>query len=480
MNNAQETDPTNSGNSKAVFLTGSTMRHVLVMTSTGAVGLVAIFLVDLLNLFYISLLGVQELAAAVGYAATIMFFSISACIGFSIAATAITSRAIGAGDEEGARKSASASLIFMTLLSIALAMIMFPLIEVFLTLLGATGRTHLLAAEFMRIVVPTIPLLGLGMCLAGLLRAKGDPKRAMYVTLSAGLATAIIDPILIFGLDLGLTGAAISIVIVRFLFVVVGWHGVWMVHKMLAMPDASSLKSTARPFFAIAMPAVLTQVATPVGNAYVTGSIAQFGDDAVAGWAIVGRLMPLSFAAIFSLSGAIGPILSQNYGAGQFDRINKTMRDALIFTLLYCIGVWMVLAMLNGQIISLFNAKNDAALLVWFFCIFVAGSFIFNGALFVSNAAFNNLGNPILSAVFNWGRATLGVIPFVYIGLAWGPMGVLAGWGLGGVVFGAASLIVCFRVLKKLPEKVIDQAEPNKAIPTANSPFTSGKGASAG
>jgi hypothetical protein len=56
-----------NGNS-AKFVTGSTMRHVVVMTSTGSIGLMAIFLVDFLNLLYISLLGERELAAAIGYA----------------------------------------------------------------------------------------------------------------------------------------------------------------------------------------------------------------------------------------------------------------------------------------------------------------------------------------------------------------------------------------------------------------------------
>jgi hypothetical protein len=51
------------------------MRHVVVMTATGSIGLVAVFIVDALNLFYISLLGQQELAAAIGYAGTLLFFS---------------------------------------------------------------------------------------------------------------------------------------------------------------------------------------------------------------------------------------------------------------------------------------------------------------------------------------------------------------------------------------------------------------------
>ncbi|MEO0910029.1 MAG: MATE family efflux transporter, partial [Pseudomonadota bacterium] len=115
-------------------------------------------------------------------------------------------------------------------------------------------------------------------------------------------------------------------------------------------------------------------------------------------------------------------------------------------------------------------------------CLFVAGSFIFNGALFVANAAFNNLGFPIYSTVFNWGRATLGIVPFVWVGKSWGPEGVLAGWGAGGVIFGIISVLVCFRALKRLPERVAaeEAAGGMPVLPTANSPFTSGKGASAG
>jgi hypothetical protein len=90
---------------------------------------------------------------------------------------------------------------------------------------------------------------------------------------------------------------------------------------------------------------------------------------------------------------------------------------------------------------------------VSFFCLFVAASFLFNGALFVANAAFNNLDSPLLATLFNWGRSTLGVIPFVYVGKSFGAIGVLAGWGLGAVVFGIGAALVSFKVIAKLPEK---------------------------
>ena len=466
---------------QAKFVTGSTMRHVIVMASTGSVGLVAVFLVDALNLFYISLLGQQELAAAIGYAGTLMFFSVSVSIGLSIAATAITSRAIGAGERQRARQLAAASLIYTTLIMAFLTAVCFPYLDVLVAFMGARGTTAQLAVEFMQIVFPSIPLIGAGMSMAGLLRAVGDAKRAMYVTLAAGAATAVVDPILIFGLDLGIHGAAISTVIARFVLVGVGLHGLYRVHRMLALPAMPVLASTIRPYLYIGLPAIMTQLATPVGNAYVTIEIATYGDSAVAGWAVIGRLIPVAFGALFALSGAVGPILGQNYGALRFDRIYMTMRDSFIVIIVYSLVVWAILALASDTIAHVFGVEGEAEVLVVFFCQFVSISFLFNGMLFVANAAFNNLGYPIISTVFNWGRSTLGVIPFVWIGSRYyGEIGVLAGYGLGAVFFGIAAAVACLRIIRRIAESPPSQPPDEPGIqvpPAANSPFTTGKGA---
>jgi hypothetical protein len=99
----------------------------------------------------------------------------------------------------------------------------------------------------------------------------------------------------------------------------------------------------------------------------------------------------------------------------------------------------------------MFGLSEEAAALAAFYALWLTGLFVFNGALFVANAAFNNLGFPTLSMVFNWGRATLGTMPFVWAGAALaGAEGVLTGQALGGVVFGIAAVIVAFRVIGRL------------------------------
>ena len=74
------------------------MRHVVVMTLTGALGLMALFMVDLVDLFFLSLLNNTEVTAAIGYAGTIVFSNLSVSIGCGIAAAALVARNVGAGD----------------------------------------------------------------------------------------------------------------------------------------------------------------------------------------------------------------------------------------------------------------------------------------------------------------------------------------------------------------------------------------------
>jgi hypothetical protein len=134
-----------------------------------------------------------------------------------------------------------------------------------------------------------------------------------------------------------------------------------------------------------------------VGQAFVTRAMAEFGEAAVAGMAIVARLTPVAFGVIFALSGAVGPIIGQNAGAGEGARVRRAYRDALLFTAVVVVPISLILFLLRGPIVALFDAEGVTVELVYLFCGPLALAFFFNGMLFVSNAAFNNLGHPFTS-----------------------------------------------------------------------------------
>lgn len=427
------------------------MRHVAVMTFTGAIGLMALFLVDLIDLYFLSLLDQTEVTAAIGYAGTIVFTNLSIAIGTGIAAAALVARNLGAGDVARARDFATSTLAFSLTVSAALTIVIAAGSGVLLALLGATGEARRLAQQFIWTMAPGYVLISGAVACSFILRGLGDPRRAMYITLASAIVNALADPLFIFGFGWGIQGAAAATVLGYLVAFGIGFHGVAKMHRFLDPLRPGGLARDLPAIWAIALPAVLTQLATPFANAYVTRAMAPFGDEAVAATAIIGRVIPVAFGVIFALSGAVGPIIGQNFGAGRLDRVRRALRDGLLFAALYTMATSLILLVFRHAIAEAFRASGRTVDIVVFFCTFIGISWAFAGAQFVAHAAFNNLGRPRLSTWFNWGKATLGTIPFAMAGAHYGgPEGVLAGTALGSVIFGVASVATAYRITREV------------------------------
>ncbi|MBX9934675.1 MAG: polysaccharide biosynthesis C-terminal domain-containing protein [Methylobacterium sp.] len=435
------------------FLSGSILRHVLVMSATGSVGLMAIFVVDLLSLLYVSKLGDPRLTAAVGFATILQFFGLAINIGLMIAAGALVSRAIGAGERARARRLATSATVHGLLVAAVFVVVMLPLMRPALSWIGADAETLPIAERFLLIVLPSTLLMAPGMMFSGLLRAVGAARQAMYVTLGGGLVTAVIDPVLIFGFGLGVDGAAYATCVARATFALIGWWGVRQ-HDLVGRPRLADIVADAPEMGRIALPAVLANLAPSVASAFIAHAIAQFGPVAVAGNVVIDRLTPVAFGGLFAMSGSVGPILGQNWGAGRFDRMREVLRSGALVTALYVGVVWAALVVLRHPLGNLFELTGTAADLFGFFCLVSGPVWFFVGLLFLSNAAFNNLGFPFLSTALNWGRSTLGTMPPALVGGAlYGPDGVIAGVGIGSVAFGVAAIILAARTIATLERK---------------------------
>lgn len=452
------------------------MGHIVLMTSTAALGLMAIFLVDLTDMYFLGLLGEQAIAAAVGFAGSIAFFTTSICIALSIAAGVKISREVGRAEPKKARSSSTNIAVISVFITLCVSVIMWPNIESLLRLLGATGQTLVYATEYLQILLPSMPLLALGMVASGALRALGDAKRAMMCTLAGGLVNLILDPIFIFGLDLGVKGAAYASVCARAILFLVAAYGLVHVHGLIARFRWVIFRHDFRSVLAIAIPVLLTTMAAPVGAAFITRMISGFGDSYIAGFAVIGRVIPVTFAMIFALSGAIGPIIGQNYGAGNFKRVSLAQTNALLFgtgcTLIACFVVWISTDWISG----IFNLQAEGTSLFIFYWTFVSWSYVFLGAQFIANASFNNLGKPVWSSLSNWGRVLGGTIPLSWLGAKYmGVYGVLIGEAIGTVLAGTLALMISRSLVVRLqPEFAPDIPDGQVGSCIAVAPLSSG------
>lgn len=445
-----------------VFLTGSTLRHVLVMTGASTVGLVAMFAVDVVDLYFLTLLGDQAIIAAVGFAAGLLYFTMSIGIGLQIALGALVARSLGTGDKEQAGRYFSSSLILNSAVAMLLAGLVWWQLPALLMLLGASGDALDYAVRYTRIQLPAIPLVILGMSFGAGLRAVGDARRFMFVSLAGAVANAVLDPIFIFTLGWGLEGASWASVVARFVVFALTGYILFYRHRLPRAVTFSQVMDSAPAILAIGLPAVMTSLATPLGNSLILRLISDFGDGAVAAYAVLARIVPVAFAAVFAVSGAVGPIVGQNAGACRYDRVHSTLISASAFIIGYTAVAWLLLWLSLPWITQYFATTDYAAQLIEFYVTFLVGAFALNGLLFVANASFNNLGRALLATLFNYGKVLLGMVPLAYL-LAgpYGPHGVMLGEAAGMSIFGVLGIVSALLLVKSLRRHYpIPQAAP--------------------
>ena len=442
------------------FTTGSTMRHVVVMTTTASVGFLFLFLVDFLTLFYVSLLRDVPLVAGVGLASFVQHVVSAVAIGLAVAATALVSQALGARNPALARSRTTSCLAasFLTLTVLAAAVFIFRREAV--GLLMETGPATEVAVRYLAWILPSLPLLGIGISTAAILRAEGDARRALIVTMVAGGVAFVLDPVVILGLGLGVDGAAWVLVLARIVTALVGLHFVIRVHELAAPLRFAGVFGDLRAIFAVGGPAVLAQLSTPSGFLLLTAWVGRFGDSAVAGWSVVTRMVVLGFSGIIALAVAVGGIFGQNYGARKLGRVEATFRDSVVFGILYALAAWAVLWIGTDVVVWAFGMSGEGARIVRAFCRFGAGGFVLAGAAYVATAAFNNLGRPIWATVLNWSRAGLAVpaMVFLLVGTLGGRTilyslegpGVVYAYALGSSLAGVVGGLLGWRFVKGL------------------------------
>ncbi|QQB32633.1 MATE family protein [Achromobacter deleyi] len=443
----------------ARFVSGPLRSHVLEMVLTGWASMLAVFAVEFLTLLYLGTLRDEAVLAAVGFGSMTLFTITSICIGVTVGGAAQVSRALGAGDAMRARRLAAASLLLMAAATVLSAAVFLLAIGPFTRAIGLAPDVRALLLSYVAITAPFSVAMGLGMMLSNLLRAAGRGRQSMWVLLAGTATVAVLDPLVIFVFDGGMRGVAWAGGVGRVATVALGAWLVFGRYRLVARPARASLRADLAAVGGIALPATLSALATPAAVVFTASTYAGFGPSVMAGATVVDRVLQLSYSLFFVLPGAIGPILGQNLGAGQWPRVRQTVRITLGLALAYGFGAATLLALLAPWIPDLFQVTGPGRDLVLVFCRYASFIWALNSVFFVSVAVFNNLGYATYATAIGWLRATVGTLPFVWVGAYYGgAQGVLLGQTLGFALSSLLALALCRRVLRQPPASLMPGA----------------------
>jgi len=456
-----------SMSTSAKYVSGSVFSHVTELSLTSAVGLFAIFIVDLVDMFFISMLGQVSLAAAVGFAGLGLFLGASACIGISVAVSTLVSQAIGSAATETpssadnaitsttydarSRRLATHGLLYSLCWTVPITIATLWFAPQLLGLIGAKGEVLALAVSYFRIVGASLPILGIAFVCNGLLRSVGAARMSMWTTLWGGIVNGVLDPIFIFAMNLGLQGAAYASVISRITVAGIAYYDIQRKHQLLTRPQWNLFIADIKELNGIALPSMLTNLSAPVSSAFATAQMARYGTDAVAAASVVGRITPVLFAGLYGLSGAIGPVASQNFGAGQYHRVLDTLLSGVKFVGLYVVPITIVMILLNGWLANVFSLSKAASELLAFYATFIVGSYLLFGLQLTANPIFTVLRHPGYATISNMGRDLILAVPMILLfSTYFGAKGVLAGQALANALAGIMAFAAAFWLTKRV------------------------------
>jgi putative MATE family efflux protein len=447
----------------ARLVTGSIPGHLVSQTLPAVIGVAAIMSVGIIDAYFIGQLGSAPLAAiSFIFPVTVAFTSLG--VGVMVGINSVVARALGEGDFAKAAQRANFGIVFACLVGLFMGAGLWLGSDAIFGLMNAPAHLMPLIHAYMMPYACAFPLSLAIMGFNGVLRGQGEAKRTSTVSITFAAANWVLNPILItgaFGFEgFGIAGSAYATGIGWAMGVVMA---VWLLKGTplplaLGMLKGANLMNPARAIIKVGLPAAFSNAINPLGLAVLTSQIALTSEAAVAGFGAAGRLQSFVIVPLLGLSGAIGAIVGQNWGAGRIDRA----REAVLYAGGFCI-VWGLLVAIGvvaaGQSFARIFTEDPAVIREFDLYLRIAAwGYAGFGLLIVGNGIMN----AVDKAGFALGQSTLRVFGVML------PIAVLLRPEMGSAaiytaelasnLFGALTAVVLVRHILTRPAPVLSTA----------------------
>ena len=325
---------------------------------------------------------------------------------------------LGKGEKDNAEKTLGNSFSLLVIISLILTITFFCFSKDLLLAFGASENTIDYAVSYMKIYSIGTIFVQLTLGLNAFISAQGFAKVSMMTVLIGAVCNIILDPILIFGFNMGVSGAALATILSQSLSMI--WIIIFLTGKKTTLKikrkNLILSKSIVLPSIALGLAPFIMQSTESIIAVCFNSSLLRYGGDiAVGAMTILTSVMQFSLLPLTGLTQGGQPILSYNYGARKPERVKKAFKILLISCLSYSIILWSLAMLTPKSFVLIFN--NDPELLEFTahaLRIYMALSGIF-GIQIACQQSFIALGNAKTSLFLALLRKVILLIPLIYI-----------------------------------------------------------------
>lgn len=404
-----------------------------------------------------------------GNAATNITFPLTtSCIALAlllgIGAASAFNLTLGKGDKEKALYYIGNSAMLLFLSGLVLCIIVQLFLQPMLLFFGSSENVLGYAENYTRVTAIGFPFLIFSTGGGHLIRADGSPKYSMLCNLSGAIINIILDPIFIFGLNMGMVGAGLATIIgqifgaslaLRYLFK----YKTGKIERKHLIPNwnfvSKIISLGAAPFFnQLAM--MIVQIVMNKSLTYY-GALSVYGESiplACAG--IITKVNQIYMSIVIGLSQGLQPIVSFNYGAAKYDRVKKAYSTAISYGVIVSVIAFLIFQFMPRQIVSIFGSGSEAyySFAVKYFRIFLLFTFI-NCFQPISSNFFTAIGKPKKGIFLSLTRQILFLLPLIIIlPLFIGIDGIMYSGPIADFIAGAVSIAMIYIEFKHIGENI--------------------------
>ncbi len=380
------------------------------------VGMLISALYNAIDAYFVGGLGMSQMGAV-----SVVFPIVQIIIGlgmmFGAGASSYISRLLGKGANEQADKTASTSLFSGLLVGAIIIIGIMVFLDPVLTALGSTETILPYARAYAKIYVTGSIINVFTVMMNNLLTAQGATKFTMKAMLTGSIANVILDPIMIYGMDLGIEGAAIATVISLCINMAlyIGYIAKKKGVLRFSVRNIAPSKTIYAEVLKIGIPVLLFQLLASTAMGSINTAAKPYGDFAVAAMGAVIRIMTVVTYVVFGFLKGFQPFAGYNYGAKKYKRLKKSIRLCMIWSTVFCIVAAIVLFIFADPIVSLFGTDAEMAGIAAKALRLNAVLFITFGFQMVYASLYLAIGKSLVGSVLSLSRQGIFFFPLVLV-----------------------------------------------------------------
>ena len=324
------------------------------------ISLLVAALYNVVDTYFVSSLG-KEAVAAVSVAFPIQLIFLGIGLTFGAGAGSYISRLLGGNNKKEASIVATVALISSAILGIIIAILLFCYLDGVLKFMGAIPSIIEISKSYTGIFIVGGILGTVNVTLGNLAVAQGAAKISLKAMIVGSISNMILDPIFIFGLNLGVRGAAIATLIARvitslmYLIYFVGDKNL----IEIKLPNFKPTVAIYKEILKIGISMLILQILQTISISKISYAASFYGEEAIAAMGIVLRIVTLGTNVVFGYMKGLQPLAGFNYGAKNYERVREAIKASIKWTNVFCVAWTVIVYIFAPSILSIFGTDEN-------------------------------------------------------------------------------------------------------------------------